>query len=580
MIKRFSATVIIFSLFVLGCSEQQATESKTTEAKKAMPKADSMADKEDKRPNIILLIADDMGYSDLASFGGEINTPNIDSLASAGKVMTDFHVGATCSPSRSMLLSGTDAHLAGLGTMNGMQSPEQEDKPGYEGFLNKNIVTFVSLLKDADYHTYMAGKWQQGYKEGFYPLDRGFEKAFWLEHGGASHFADMNGIMEYSHPTSWYEGRERLESLPEDFYTTNYFTDRLIDYIDSNKDDGKPFFIYGAYTAPHWPLHAPQETIDKYDGVYDGGYDVIRQARIERMQKLGLIAEGQATAPQHSEWPAWDELSADEQKREVKRMQVYAAMVDLLDENIGRLVQHLKDIGEYDNTFIMFFSDNGADGNNPMDLGNNATWVPTVFDNSYENMGKPGSYISTGPGWAHVSSTPFPLYKGFPTEGGLRSPTIAVMPETIKAGTRSDAFVSILDITPTILEMAEVEHPAPTYKGRTVHPMTGTSMLPFLSDEQDRVHEAGHVYGLELFNRRMIMQDDWKLVWINKPWGKNGWSLYNLAEDMAEQHDLAESQPEKLEQMLVLWDQYVEDNGVFVFPDVKVRYTNGKNHYQ
>ena len=537
-------------------------------------------DKTDPRPNILLIIADDLGYSDLGVFGGEINTPNLDALAGAGKLLTNFHVAPTCSPTRAMLLSGADAHHAGLGTMNGLWSEEQKGRPGYEGYLNNQIVTFVRLLRDAGYHTYMSGKWQLGYEDGYYPLDRGFEQAFWLKNGGASHFSDMAGITENQAVAYWAEGRERLETLPENFYSSAYFTDRLIDYIENNRADGKPFFAYAAYTAPHWPLQAPQEYIDKYEGVYEGGYDAIRDQRIERMRATGLIKAGQVPAPQHPEWPSWEELTGEQKKLEVRRMQIFAAMVDALDENIGRLIQYLKDAGEYDNTFILFFSDNGAEGNNPYDIYTNPVWAPANFDNSYDNMGKPGSYVSTGPGWAHVSNTPFQMYKGFPTQGGLVSPTIAVFPDKIKAGSRSDTFATILDVAPTLLELADVTHPAPEFQGHRIQPLIGESLYPHLLDHQTTVHDPDYIYGLELFNRRMIRQGDWKLLWINKPWGKDGWALYNLEADPGEQNDLAQSRPEKLQEMLLLWEQYVEENDVFVFEGLKIRFTNGKTHYQ
>ena len=439
--------------------------------------------KTDPRPNILLIIADDLGYSDLGVFGGEISTPNLDALAGAGRMLTNFHVAPTCSPTRAMLMSGADAHRAGLGTMNGLWSEEQKGKPGYEGFLNKDIVTFVRLLKEAGYHTYMSGKWQLGYEDGYYPLDRGFEEAFWLKFGGASHYSDMRGITEYGEDAYWGEGREQLQALPDDFYSSVNFTDKMIEYIEKNRADGKPFFGYAAYTAPHWPLQAPQEYVDRYEGVYDAGYDGIREKRIERMQAAGLVGAGQTPAPQHPEWPDWEELNEEQKKLEVRRMQLYAAMVEALDENIGRLIRYLKDSGEYENTFILFFSDNGAEGNNPHDLASNPTWVPQNFDLSYENMGKPGSYASTGPGWAHVSNTPFHLYKGFPTQGGLLSPTIAVFQDRIKAGSRSDAFITILDVAPTILQLAEVSHPAPEFNGRRVHPMIGK---PFFAHLEDR----------------------------------------------------------------------------------------------
>ena len=533
----------------------------------------------DPRPNILLIIADDLGYSDLGVFGGEINTPNLDALAGAGRMLTNFHVAPTCSPTRAMLMSGTDAHRAGLGTMNGLWSEEQKGKPGYEGFLNKDIVTFVRLLKEAGYHTYMSGKWQLGYEDGYYPLDRGFEEAFWLKFGGASHFSDMRGITEHGEVAYWGEGREQLQALPDDFYSSVHFTDKMIEYIEKNRADGKPFFGYAAYTAPHWPLQAPQEYIDRYEGVYDVGYDGIREKRIERMQAAGLIGAGQTPAPQHPEWPGWEELNEEQKKLEVRRMQLYAAMVEALDENIGRLIRYLKDSGEYENTFILFFSDNGAEGNNPHDLASNPTWVPQNFDLSYENMGKPGSYASTGPGWAHVSNTPFYLYKGFPTQGGLLSPTIAVFQDRIKAGSRSDAFVTILDVAPTILQLAEAPHPAPEFQGRRVHPMIGKPFFAHLTGQETAVHSPEHVYGLELFNRRMIRQGDWKLLWNNQPWGKEGWELYNVEKDPGEQHDLALSHPDKLRDMLALWEQYVEENDVLVFDGLKMRFTNGKDHY-
>ena len=558
-------TRIFFAACLLGlfaCSDQAAT------------------DKTDPRPNILLIIADDLGYSDLGVFGGEINTPNLDVLAGAGKLLTNFNVAPTCSPTRAMLLSGADAHHAGLGTMNGLWSEEQKGKPGYEGYLNNEIVTFVRLLRDAGYHTYMSGKWQLGYEDGYFPLDRGFEQAFWLQHGGASHFSDMAGITEHPAVAYWAEGRERLETLPDDFYSSAYFTDRLVDYIENNRADGKPFFAYAAYTAPHWPLQAPQEYIDKYEGVYEGGYDAIRNQRIERMRATGLIKAGQVPAPQHPEWPSWEELTDEQKKLEVRRMQLFAAMVDALDVNIGRLIQYLKDAGEYDNTFILFFSDNGAEGNNPYDIYTNPVWAPANFDNSYDNMGKPGSYVSTGPGWAHVSNTPFQMYKGFPTQGGLVSPTIAVFPDRIKAGSRSDTFATILDVAPTLLELADVTHPAPEFQGHRIQPLIGESLYPHLLDHQTAVHDPDYIYGLELFNRRMIRQGDWKLLWINKPWGKDGWALYNLEADPGEQNDLAQSRPEKLQEMLLLWERYVEENDVFVFEGLKIRFTNGKTHYQ
>ena len=260
-------------------------------------------------------------------------------------------------------------------------------------------------------------------------------------------------------------------------------------------------------------------------------------------------------------------------------MQVYAGMVEALDHHIGRLIGHLRETGEIDNTIIMFMSDNGAEGANPVDLADNETWFLTDFDNSRENMGHTGSYISYGPGWAHVGATPFSLYKSFPSQGGMISPSFVVFPGQVERGTRSDAFATILDVAPTMLELAGVEHPAPRYKDRDVHALEGTSMLGMLRGERTDVHAADYVFGLELFNRRMLRQGEWKLLYLNKPWGKEDWAMYNLTDDPAEQNDLTDSNPEKYGEMLTLWDQYVENNGVVVFEGLEMRFSNGKTHY-
>ena len=591
--RRFGAVLIAAWIAVLfGCSEQASEVPPVTTAESPpaaaaeTPGASEPASEQAvvdtmpaARPNIVLILADDLGYSDIGAFGGEINTPNLDALAGAGMMLTNFHVAPTCSPTRAMLLSGADNHKAGLGTMNGMQSPEQKGQPGYEAYLNYDVVTFVQLLRDADYHTYMSGKWQLGYEEGLFPPDRGFEEAYWLMHGGASHFADMKGLVSDAPKALYFENRVPIETLPEDFYSSKNYTDKMIEYIDKNRADDEPFFLYAAYTAPHWPLHAPDDYIAKYEGVYDVGYVVIRAQRIKRMRELGLIGADQVPAPQHPEWPSWDSLNAEQQALEVRRMQVYAGMVEALDHHIGRLVAHLRETGEMDNTIIMFMSDNGAEGANPADLSDNESWLQTDFDNSRGNMGRPDSYISYGPGWAHVGATPFSLYKSFPSEGGLISPSFVVFPGQVEAGTRSAAFATVLDVAPTLLELAGVDHPAPHYKERAAHAMEGTSMLDLLQEAQSAVHGPDYVFGLELFNRRVLHQGDWKLLYLNKPWGKDDWAMYNLADDPAEQHDLSGSNAEKYGEMLALWEGYVERNNVVVFEGLEMRFSNGKTHY-
>ena len=532
-----------------------------------------------KRPNIVLILADDLGYSDLGIYGGEIRTPNLNALAASGIQLTNFHVSPTCSPTRAMLLSGTDNHLAGFGTMNGLESPEQKGQPGYETFLNHDVVTFVRLLRDAGYHTYMAGKWHMGYTPDVYPPNRGFEESFWLQQGGASHFGDGVGIVSSDPAAVYYEGMTMLKQLPADFYSSNYYTDKLIEYIDKHREDGKPFFAYAAYTAPHWPLHAPEATRAQYEGVYDAGYDDIHEKRVARMRELGLLGADVEPAPTHPVWRDWDDLSEEQKILESRRMEIYATMVEILDENIGRLLSHLDAIGELENTFVLFFSDNGAEGNDPLDLANNREWVPATFDNSLDNLGAAGSFATVGPGWAHVSSIPFGLYKGFPSEGGLVVPAIASFPGEIAEGRQSNTFASVVDIAPTLLGLAGVEHPGTSYRGRDVHPLEGKSMLALLTGEAEAVHEPEFVMGWELFNRRAMRKGNWKILWANSPWGKDDWALYDLAADPAEQNDLSAEHPEKLAELIALWDQYVEDHGIIVLEELDMRFTNSTSYY-
>ncbi len=534
----------------------------------------------DTRPNILLIVADDMGYSDIGAFGSEIHTPNLDRLAAEGLVMTNFKVGPACSPTRGMLYSGTDNHRNGLGTMNGMASEEQLGQPGYEAYLNRRVVTFMTLLKDAGYHTYMAGKWQQGYSEGLFPLDRGFERAYWLMSGGANHFADPKGVFGDDNPIYYREDREVQEGFPENHYSAVTQTSKLIEYIDSNRDDGRPFFAMASYTTPHWPLQAPDEYIEKYNGVYDSGYGDIREARIERMRTLGILKPGATPATLHPAFSAWEDLSDEMQQREVRRMQVYAAMVDIMDENIGRLINHLKQEGLYDNTVILFFSDNGAEGNDPGMLGEAGNFRLEDFDNSLDNIGRPGSFEIQGPGWAHVSNTPFSLHKGFPAEGGISTSFIASNPTLIPGGRTSDAFASVLDILPTFLELAETKHPGSEYDGREVFAPIGTSMLPLFRGESESVHPEDYVYAGELWNRRVVRQGNWKMTMTDEPWGSGGWALYNLDADIGEQNDLAGANPDKVVELAALWEAYQEANGVIVNSNFYLRYSNENDYIQ
>lgn len=535
------------------------------------------------RPNILLILADDLGYSDIGPFGGEIATPNLDRLANAGKLLTNFQVHSVCTPSRAMLLTGANNHVAGIGAMAGEARGAQVGAENYEAHLTYRVVTIASLLRDAGYHTYISGKWDMGGRndDALLPGKRGFEKSFVLVEGSADHFRKFPALAELD--TVNYSENDRPVDLPEDFYSSNYYADKMIEFLDTEQADSNPFFAYLSFTAPHYPLQAPDEYIDKYEGVYDAGYDKIRQQRIQRMRASGLISADLEAAPQHPAWPSWDELSEDMKKLESRRMQIYAGMVEAMDHQIGRVLAHLEDTGQIENTLIVFLSDNGPDGGNPLDWAPYyVDWADENFDLSPENMGRPGSFVWYGPGWAHVSSTPFSLYKGFTTSGGLLSPTIVSMPGHIQAGSRSGAFATILDLPATFLDLAGIEHPAPRYQGRDVKAMEGKSLAGLLFDSDESVHAADDVMVWEIFDRRAVRRGNWKIVWINKPWGKGvgEWSLYNVLDDPTEQNDLADTEPSIRDSLIADWQAYVAKNAVITIDGgIDFGWTNRTSHY-
>jgi arylsulfatase len=511
------------------------------------------------RPNILLIVVDDMGYSDVGAFGGEIRTPQIDALAQFGLRMTNFYVAPTCSPTRSMLMSGTDNHLAGLGTMKENVAENQKGKPGYEGYLNDRVVTVASLLRDAGYHTYMAGKWHLGEEIERDPFHRGFERAFTLLQGGASHFDDE--WMMYANYTPIYREDGKRVHVPRGFFSSKFYTDKLIEYIDSAKDD-KPFFGYLAFSAVHDPLHLPDEWLDKYKGRYDAGYDALRTERLERMKELGIVSGDTQLSRRLPMLPDWDSFSPEQQRREARRFELHAGMVENMDRHLGRLIAHLKEKGEYDNTLIIFFSDNGASpGEFHNYAGTSKEWVERNSDNRFENMGRRGSRVSIGAAWSTASNTPLRHFKGVHSEGGIRVPLIVSGPGVARTGQIDSAFTHVMDIAPTLLEVAGVSHPG-EYEGRRVLPLRGKSMAPFIAGKTDTVRDDSEAVAWELFGRRAIRQGRWKATWIDSPLGPNDWQLFDLATDVSERNDLADTNKKKLRELRQLWEEYADEVGV------------------
>lgn len=511
-----------------------------------------------RRPNIVLIVADDLGYADLGYNGSEIPTPTLDALAAEGLVLTNFYANMTCSPTRAMLMSGTDSHQAGLGVMAGPTSrPEHHGEPGYVGYLNFQVASMADLLADAGYNTYITGKWHLGMDVWNGPLARGFRRAF-VSLDGAAHLGgwDWRGPQ----PASYRDGDEMVQ-VGDDFYSTRDYTERMIGYIDEDRGDDKPFFAYLAYTAPHWPLQAPDESIARFRGRYDEGYEALFRQRFENLQARGLAPVD--AAPEATVFsPRWDELDDGEKVLAARRMEVYAAMVSDLDTYVGRFIDYLGSIDELDNTLILFMSDNGADADRRDLLPPIAQHVGAAYDHSLENLGRPNSYVMYGPNWATASAAPFRRHKFTGFEGGIHVPAFVRYPGSSMSGTRSDALLTVMDVLPTFLELAGTEHPGERYRGEPVVPIQGKSFLPLLEGDVAAVHDEALIVGWELWGQRSVRQGDWKIVWDASAGDDARWLLFNLAEDPGERNDLSTTMPGKLTEMIDLWDIYAEENRV------------------
>lgn len=534
----------------------------------ALPGAHSAS----KQPNILLIVADDMGYSDLGCFGGEIKTPNLDALAARGMRGTNFCVGPTCSPTRSMLLTGVDNHVAGLGNMHEYVGPEQKGKPGYEGHLNDRVVSVATLLHDSGYHTYMAGKWHLGEEEPSWPAARGFERDFTLMQGGGSNWSDMiYPNPAHPHLTFSLDGK-RVEKLPDDHFSTAAYSDYIMKCIDGGKADGKPFFAYLSFQAVHSPFAVPDDWLDRYKGKYDVGYDAIRESRLAKMKAMGLVGKDVKPFPRLPSVPAWDSLTPEEKEVSSRKMELYAAMLENMDFHIGRVLDHVKQAGQLDDTIVMFMSDNGAEFTEALALIESLgpgpkKWAQENFDTRPENRGRKGSLVDYGAAWAQVGTVPFRLFKHYVAEGGIRSPLILAGPGVNHAGDTSNALVHAMDIVPTFLDLAGVSHPG-TQAGATVVAPEGKSLVPLLAGSAKAVRTETDWIGWEMFGNRAIRQGDWKILYITKEaQGTGAWQLFNLREDPAETNDLSAANPDRLKSMLALWDEYAKKNGVILTGD-------------
>ncbi|MBK1877705.1 arylsulfatase [Pelagicoccus mobilis] len=515
------------------------------------------------KPNIVIIMVDDMGFSDIGCYGGEIKTPNLDRLAAGGVRFSNFYNASRCCPTRASLMTGLHPHLTGIGHMTNPPPPTGdwhdygEQYPNYRGFLNRNCVTIAEVLKPAGYATLMSGKWHLGYNsQDRWPLQRGFEKFYGCISGATRFFFPEE-------PRHIQFGNEKLEELvsttDRPYYTTDAFTDYAIRFINEEREgEDRPFFLYLTYTAPHWPHQAHEEDIEKYVGQYMMGWDELRERRYQRQIEIGLVKPEWELSLRDKKVPAWDSLDAEKQKEMDMRMAVYAAMVDRVDWNVGKLVSVLEESGQLDNTLIMFLSDNGACAEGPT-LGRFNIW-DAEERNQQHNM-------NYGAAWANVSSTPFRLYKHYTHEGGAATPFFVHWPIGIQPQSEwYDAPAQVIDVVPTILELTDTQYPK-IYDSNDIHPLRGVSLSPAF--EGKSIPRSGPLFS-EHENNAFVIDGNWKLVGrgvaAQEGVQRAQWELYNLSDDRTELNDLVASEPERAERMMAQWEHWADQERVYPKP--------------
>ncbi|WP_284450125.1 arylsulfatase [Spongiibacter tropicus] len=514
------------------------------------------------RPNFIVILADDMGWSDLSFMGSEIHTPTLDGLARRGVTMTRFYVSPTCSPTRSMLMTGVDSHIAGVGSMEGVQAPNQLESINYAGQLHNGVVTVAEALKSVGYATLMSGKWHLAKEAAQYPDKRGFDQSFFLAEGGASHFNDAKPLYRGGH-ASYFENGEAVV-LPDDFYSSKNYTDKILEYINA-VPEGAPFFAYLAYTAPHDPLQVPPEWADKYQGVYAAGPEATHRKRVAGLTDRGLIPADIDVwnAPQFPAFfrgaePSWNERSLDERANDAKPMEIYASMIEYMDQQIARLLASLDAAGKLENTYVIFFSDNGPNGATPLSYPNmTRAWFHENFPDDAVKQGGEGGHLFQGREWAWASAAPFRLYKGVVSEGGVRSPLIVAGPG-LERNKFSQYLANVKDISATLYALAGVDTQSnPVFSGKAQP--EGKSLI---HNWRDISTSSERRFAMELFGHQAVIDGSWKATRLMPPVGSGDWQLYNLESDPSETFNLAAEHPLRLEEMVNFYMDYKQRVGV------------------
>jgi len=520
------------------------------------------------RPNIVLILADDLGFTDISPFGSEIHTPNIARLAAEGVSFTNYHTAGSCAPARAMLLTGVDSHRNGVPNIPEALPAEQMAYEHYQGVLNDKVVTLANVLQAGGYHTYMTGKWHLGHTPELLPSARGFDRTIAMADTGADNWEQRTYLPIYEQ-ANWYADGA-AHTLPDDFYSSKYFVDKTIEFIETNAEDDQPFFAYIPFQAVHMPVQAPREFSDKYAGVYDEGWTVMREKRRLAAEAAGVIPVG-TEAVVTPGTRDWDGLTKEQRRHHARRMEVYAGMVDAMDMHIGRLMAYLESTGEYDNTIFVFTSDNGAEGSNII-LPNGgsllAPWFDLVgYNSDYETLGERGSWNAIGPSNATIAASPLTYYKFHANEGGLRVPLVISGPGIARVGDMTDEFTFVTDLAPTILSLVGVDGHEGSWQGRVVEPIVGADFSEFLAGDSSPIHTDSESIGYELGGNSALFKGDYKIVINGAGQGETAWHLFNIKADPGESRDLAGEQPELLSEMVAGYESYVQANNVLPMPE-------------
>lgn len=519
----------------------------------------AQADVSPPRPNIVIMIIDDAAFMDLGAYGGEARTPNIDALAARGSLFTRYYSSPLCSPSRAMLLTGMDNHLTGVSTIPEVLPKEHEGQPGYTMRLEPGVATLAERLKPLGYRTLMTGKWHLGSGEGDLPKAHGFDRSFALDASGADNWEDKS-YMPYYADAPWYEDGVPA-SLPDDFYSSDFIVDQMMTYMDES-DAEAPFFAYLAFMAVHIPVQAPPEFTANYAGVYDAGWEATRTARWERAKERGYVPADAALAPMPANFRPWESLPPAEQKLYAARMQVNAGMLEAMDHHIGRLIEHLKSTGQYDNTVFVVTSDNGPEPSRGDTDPRLKFWMDmNGYHLDLEGMGEKGSWAFIGPEWAMAAASPHDKFKFLGSEGGIRVPFI-MAGAGLGEGGRVDARAFVTDVAPTLLALAGGE---PEQDG--AKPMTGRSLLPLLLGEADSVYGPDDAIVIEVSGNAAVIKGDYKLTRNQLPHGDARWRLYDLSKDPGETTDLSASFPEIYNDLSTEYAAYSKRVGVLEVPE-------------